>query len=184
MISRALAELISGGVDLPPVIETGAGTAVDPTGTFSGSGAKRNSAAIKAIVSAVVALENKVDLHKQVIDTKTDVEGTFFAIPTITMAQFTADQADMVIEPTHMQPYRIDADALGPWNVSGIVPHAAGQRIWFTNHGANTINFTDQDAASAAGNRIITGTGAAVALAQDQSIEMYYDDITLAWRVM
>lgn len=101
--------------------------------------------------------------------------------PFYTVAQLTANTNDWNIPLQSFSSFRIDAN--GAVNVTGIVASSNGRDVEIVNHGANVITFTNQDVLSAAANRIITGTGAAIALAQDQWIMLKYDPVTVRWRV-
>jgi hypothetical protein len=83
---------------------------------------------------------------------------------------------------------RVSADALGPWDINGIAPTpAAAHRdryLRIVNVGANTFNLANQNAGSVAANRIITGTGADIAIAADGSVLLWYDIATARWRVV
>lgn len=81
--------------------------------------------------------------------------------------------------------HRLAATA-GALNVTGFLGGLAqpGRIIVIQNVGANAFTITNQDAASTATNRVITGTGANLALGVDQSIWMVYDDTTGRWRVV
>jgi hypothetical protein len=57
-----------------------------------------------------------------------------------------------------------------------------GHRLTVINIGNKTLTFNHQDAGSAAANRIITSTGAAIVLTQDQTVEFMYDLTTARWR--
>jgi hypothetical protein len=83
---------------------------------------------------------------------------------------------------------RVSADALGPWDINGIAPTPAGAHrdryLRIVNVGANTFNLANQNAGSTAANRIITGTGADLAVAADASVLLWYDIATTRWRVV
>lgn len=57
-----------------------------------------------------------------------------------------------------------------------------GRRQLITNRAATTIQFNNQDSASLALNRIITGTGANFNLIQDNTMELIYDGGDQRWR--
>jgi hypothetical protein len=80
---------------------------------------------------------------------------------------------------------RISGDAVTSV-ITGIDSTAAqdGDSFELTNISANTINITNQDAASAAANRIITGTGATYVLAADETVIVRYDATTARWRLL
>jgi hypothetical protein len=80
---------------------------------------------------------------------------------------------------------RISGDAVTSV-ITGIDATAAqdGDSFELTNISANTINITNQDAASLAANRIITGTGATYVLAADETVIVRYDTTTARWRLL
>ncbi len=59
-------------------------------------------------------------------------------------------------------------------NITGIVPTFGGQMLVISNIGAQNIVLKNQDASSTAGNRIITGTGADLTIAPDQTVMLMY----------
>lgn len=59
-----------------------------------------------------------------------------------------------------------------------------GDTFELTNVSANSIDITNQDAASVAANRIITGTGATFALGADRTVTIRYDSTTARWRLL
>jgi len=70
-----------------------------------------------------------------------------------------------------------------PRTITGILADG-GRRIRIINVGANTLTLANQNGASSAANRIITGTGADVSVVQDQSVDLWYDPTTLRWRIV
>lgn len=66
--------------------------------------------------------------------------------------------------------------------VSGFANGTDGREIRLVNVGANTITITNQDAASAAANRIITATGASILMLADDCMILMYDATTQRWR--
>ena len=59
-----------------------------------------------------------------------------------------------------------------------------GDTFELTNVSANSIDITNEDAASAAANRIITGTGGTIVLAANDTVTIRYDATTARWRVL
>jgi len=59
-----------------------------------------------------------------------------------------------------------------------------GDSFELTNIAANAIDITNQDAASAAANRIITSTGATYTVAADETVLIRYDLTTTRWRML
>lgn len=74
-----------------------------------------------------------------------------------------------------------------PVNITGLLPTGGnndGRRLMLVNVGANTITLTNEDVASTAANRIITGTGLSLALVADGVAILAYDTTTARWRVV
>jgi hypothetical protein len=103
-------------------------------------------------------------------------------IPSIavqTLAQITADKNNYDVGPGEF--FRISSDAAR--NITGILGGTDNRTIYISNVGAFTITLQDQNAGSTAANRIITGTGADVALATDDNAILKYDVLTNRWRL-
>lgn len=106
----------------------------------------------------------------------------------ITPTQITTDEDDYTgLE--HASFGRLDSDASR--NVTGIAPGGASHVDRFLriiNVGSNDIVFQNQNAGSAAANRIITGTGADLTLGADGVLDLWYDTLAASgvgrWRVM
>lgn len=98
-----------------------------------------------------------------------------------TTAQFTANQDDLVVNGFSM--VRASSDASR--NVTGILAPGTDQRTLriIMNVGSFNIVLTNEDANSAAANRIITGTGASVTLTPDDTATLWYDHDTDRWRI-
>lgn len=108
----------------------------------------------------------------------TDIRGTVLSPAAITGA--TNDWA-----PTDLATATIiRIDSSGTITLSGLTGGADGRAIVLNYIGAHTLNITNQDASSAAGNRFITGTGGTLALTQDQNALLSYDGTTSRWRVL
>ena len=99
-------------------------------------------------------------------------------------AQLTADADDLDLGYAPTQ--RLDSDALGPWTISGILfSDDADQRSKrLINVSANPILIGNEDAASAAANRIRTGTGGDLTLGPDAALDLWQDIVTNRWRVV
>lgn len=81
----------------------------------------------------------------------------------------------------HALIWRLSADALGPWTISGIAGGVEGRHLTVINVEANTFNLGNGQADS---NGIITGTGADIVLAQNASRTLVYDATSDRWRVI
>ena len=70
--------------------------------------------------------------------------------------------------------------------ITGIDSTAAedGDSFTLTNVGAETILLSNEDTGSLAANRIITGDTNNFVLAEDQSVQLRYDDTTSRWRII
>jgi hypothetical protein len=73
----------------------------------------------------------------------------------------------------------VAVDITGIADGSGIDRH-----LWLVNVGTFAITLKNQDASSAAENRIITGTGIDLVMGADAAVHAYYDDITNRWRTI
>lgn len=79
--------------------------------------------------------------------------------------------------------WRIDVDA-GTRRITGIAHGSLGRRVTLVNISAFSLELRNQNVGSAAGNRIITGTGLDIALAQDDTATLVYDNTAQRWRVI
>jgi hypothetical protein len=68
-------------------------------------------------------------------------------------------------------------------NITGVAGGTDGKRYVLANVGSFPLVLTNQDALSAAANRLITGTGGSIVLGSDQWIELIYDTTTSRWRL-
>ncbi len=71
-------------------------------------------------------------------------------------------------------------------NITGFVPGASGggRLVYIYNNGSNNITLTNQDAASAAANRIIGRSAANTVLTPATAVTLYYSSFTSRWLVM
>lgn len=108
----------------------------------------------------------------------TEVSDTFaVASP----AQITADQNDYALAaPTKY--FRLDTDASR--TITGFGNGAAGREVVIVNVGANNLVIANENAGSAAANRIITGTAGDITLSADDTATLFYDGTTQRWRVI
>ena len=81
---------------------------------------------------------------------------------------------------------RITSNADGTSIITGIDAAFAqdGDTFKIANVGAFNASIGNQDAASTAANRVITGTGATYILGPDESCEITYDSTTARWRIL
>lgn len=96
-----------------------------------------------------------------------------------TLPQITADKNNYDLGAGEF--FRLSSDAAR--NITGIVGGTDNRVINLSNIGAFTITLQNQNAGSTAGNRIITGTGADVALAADDNAILRYDVLSQRWRL-
>lgn len=78
--------------------------------------------------------------------------------------------------------FRLSSDATR--SIAGIAGGTDGRMIVLVNIDSNQIRLQNEDARSAAANRIITGTATFVILRQDDSALLIYDSTTARWRVI
>jgi hypothetical protein len=117
-------------------------------------------------------------------DDEVAIDGRFCLV-SLTPAQITADQNDYNPESTasnRSSAWRISSDASR--NVTGIAQGLNGRLLFLVNIGAQNIVLQNENASSAAANRIITGTGADVTLAADDTAILWYDSTTARWRLV
>lgn len=97
-----------------------------------------------------------------------------------TPALITADQDDY--DPGDTLLLRLSTDASR--NVTGLAAGFNGELRLVVNVGSNDLVLQNQNAGSAAANRIITGTGADLTLGADGAALLLYDGTTARWRVV
>ena len=76
---------------------------------------------------------------------------------------------------------RVDAD--GAHDITGFADGSAGKMLWLTNISGAAITLNNEDAASAAANRIITAHAAPLSISADETVILMYDAVTSRWRV-
>ena len=118
-------------------------------------------------------------------DDEVAIDGRFSLIDS-TPAQITADQNDYVgaegTATSRSTVWRISSDAAR--NITGIGNPLQGRVLTLINVGAQNIVIQNQNALSTAANRVITGTGADVTLAADDTMDLWYDSTTARWRAL
>lgn len=95
--------------------------------------------------------------------------------------QITSDQNNYTIGQSYA---RLFSDAARA--ITGIIPFGVGGQssmLVIANVGSFNITLKNQNASSTAANRIITGTGADLVVAPDQTVMLIYDLTTQRWRV-
>lgn len=111
-----------------------------------------------------------------------DVNFTTTASPSYSAtspAQITANQNDY--NPGTGGYFRLDLDAAR--SITGFAGPIDGRVIIISNVSAFTLTIQNQNAGSSANNRVITGTGADLAVLTNQTVKLIYDATTLRWRV-
>lgn len=68
-------------------------------------------------------------------------------------------------------------------NITGLAGGYDGRRLDLVNVGAQNIVLQNQNAGSAAANRVITGSGADITVGADDYVQLFYDGTTARWRV-
>lgn len=99
--------------------------------------------------------------------------------PATTAASILANQNDYAPSTTAGF-LRLSSDAA--YNITGMTGGLDGRRITVANFGAFTLTFTNADVASASANRFLTNTGANIALAAAEILELIYDSSNGRWR--
>jgi len=100
----------------------------------------------------------------------------------ITEPQLTADRNDFPIAVDFLL-HRFTTDGVARV-ITGFAGGAQGRIFYFCNAGGGVnITLNNQDAASTAQNRIITGTGGNVAITPDQLVYLVYDNTSQRWRL-
>ena len=103
------------------------------------------------------------------------------AMEVVTPAQIVANQNDY--NPGSPGIWRLDSDAAR--NITGILaPVVDGTLLKLVNIGAFTITLKYLDGASAAANQIKSTSGADVAIAPNQIVDLEYDLTTAKWRAV
>lgn len=100
--------------------------------------------------------------------------------------QLTADVAALILPVDNSGRFviLIDADALGPWTIQGIVNDQLVDDFYILNTGANSLLLGHQDAAAAAEDRIISPTALDVTLDLDEMAKLWYDEVSTRWRIL
>lgn len=93
---------------------------------------------------------------------------------------FTANQNNFNIKDAGV--IRVSSDTSR--DMTGFARVKPGRRLLVINVGSNAIVLKNQDSASAAANRIITGTGGDITLSSDDTALLWYDSETSRWRII
>lgn len=100
----------------------------------------------------------------------------------VTEPQLTANQNNFPLS-TGFTYHRFTTDGVAR-AITGFAGGVPGRAIFFCNAGGGAnITLNNQDAASSAENRIITGTGGNVAITPDQLVYLVYDNASQRWRL-
>lgn len=91
-----------------------------------------------------------------------------------------SDQNDYIIGTGTV--FRLTGASAGR-TITGIAGGVAGRSLILMNV-SGTIVLANQNTSSIAANRIITGTGANLTMAEDDSVFMLYDGISTRWRII
>ena len=106
------------------------------------------------------------------------------AFEELSPAQLTADVNDYApaTGSAMRQWWRLTSDASR--TITGVAVQQANDTQWITNVGSNPIVLAHQNVGSAAGNRIISPTGANLTIAADESALLIHDSVTDRWRIL
>jgi len=101
-------------------------------------------------------------------------------------AQLIADVAAFVLPLDNLGRFvvLIDADALGPWTIQGVVNDRLVDSFYFLNTGANLFLLGHEDAGAAAEDRIISPTQLDITLDLDEMAKLWYDEVSTRWRIL
>lgn len=100
----------------------------------------------------------------------------------VTEPQLTANQNNFPLSPGFVL-HRFTTDGVAR-TITGFAGGSPGRVVFFCNAGgAANITLNNQDAASSAENRIITGAGGNVAVTPDQLVYLVYDHTSQRWRL-
>lgn len=109
---------------------------------------------------------------------KLDLFGSF-ATRADTPSQITGDQNNY---PVNYAFVRLDTS--GAHTITGFSGGVNGRRVVIANVGSNNLIIAHQGGTSSAANRVITGTGADLTVAADETVEMIYDATASRWRII
>ncbi|MFI5250789.1 MAG: hypothetical protein ACHQQQ_00030 [Bacteroidota bacterium] len=101
-----------------------------------------------------------------------------FAIRDSTPTQIASNQNDYAIGTVSI--LRLNTDISR--TISGFNNGFPGRFLYIINTGSNNLILSNQNTASQAQNRIISGNGSDITLASDQSIILWYDNTSQRWR--
>lgn len=102
------------------------------------------------------------------------------------MDQLTADVAAFVLPVNNSGRFivLIDADALGPWTIQGVVNDRLADSFYFLNTGTNSFLLGHEDAGAAAEDRIISPSQLDITLDLDEMAKLWYDEVSTRWRIL
>jgi hypothetical protein len=165
--------LISGGTPDPFIQNVGTG--VGSVTSINGSG-DANISVTGGPITGAGTLVITFNLNPVLSSVTCTTAGRFKARAT-TPVQITADQNNY--NPGTGGFFRITTDASR--NITGILAGADGDMICLRNAGSFNFVLMNQDGASAAANRIITGTGASCTYLPDETALLQYDIVDARW---
>jgi len=108
----------------------------------------------------------------------------FHSYTSASPAQITADQNDYALPSAGSQRFKLRLSTDAARTITGIAIQVDGDAIYIINVGANNLVLAHQNVASAAANRMISPTGADLTLGADEYAYLWYDDVTLRWRIL
>lgn len=159
---------------------------INPLTITAGTGSITDFAATLVIGGMSTANLGGADTHAARITGRSTLRGVGAYDP-LSPTALTADVNDYApATGTAMrQIWRMTSDDLGVRTITGLGAQQSVDTQWITNIGTvDNIILAHQNAGSAAGNRIISPTGANLTLGPDESALLWHDDTTDRWRIM
>lgn len=159
---------------------------INPLSITAGTGSITDFAATFVVGGMATSGLGGADTHAVRVTGRNTLRGVH-AFEALSPATLTADVNDYApATGTAMrQVWRLASDDLGVRTITGIAAQQSVDTQWVTNVGTvDNIILAHQNAGSAAGNRIISPTGANLTLGPDESALLWHDDTTDRWRIL
>ncbi|MGI9491224.1 MAG: hypothetical protein ACR2QF_02235, partial [Geminicoccaceae bacterium] len=159
---------------------------INPLSITAGTGSITDFAATFVIGGMATSGLGGADTHAVRVTGRNTLRGVH-AFEPLSPSTLTADVNDYApATGTAMrQVWRVASDDLGVRTITGIAAQQSVDTQWITNIGTvDNIILAHQNAGSAAGNRIISPTGANLTLGPDESALLWHDDVTDRWRIL
>lgn len=102
------------------------------------------------------------------------------------LSTLTADVAALALPVDNAMRHVIllDADALGPWDIQGIVAAQDEDSFYIINTGSNAFELAHEDTGASAADRIISPTGVNIVLDENEVAYLWYDSAASRWRIL